>query len=259
MNKEKLEDMLSITNTKITEIEEQLQTFPPGKILCFNNGKYAQWFHVKDGERNYIPKKDIEFAKKLSYKQYLLSILQDLYVDRKALMKSIKCYMNYESKEKEFLESAKYKDILKNSKLLKMNDLETWSKEEYPRNTYNPGGLKFQSISGNILRSKSELIIDQLLFMNHIPYRYECELKLADSLIYPDFTIRHPRSGATIYWEHFGMMDSPIYSQKAFAKLQLYCTNGYCPSVNLITTFETSQFPIDGTKVESIILQYLKN
>ena len=34
MNKEKFEQMLIQTNAKIKEIEEQIQSFPEGKILC---------------------------------------------------------------------------------------------------------------------------------------------------------------------------------------------------------------------------------
>lgn len=258
MNKEKFEQMLIQTNAKIKEIEEQIQSFPEGKILCLNNGKYIQWYQVENGIKKYIPKKNIELARSLCYKQYLLSELQDLYTDRKALLGSLKCYKNYESKEKKYFENEKYREILKHIKSTENEEIMAWRKEPYSRNTYNPGGLKFQSISGNILRSKSEVIIDQLLFMNAIPYRYECELKLGDSVIYPDFTIRHPKTGEYIFWEHFGMMDSPSYSQKAFSKMQNYCANGYIPFINLITTFETSQCPIDAVKVKNIIFQYFK-
>ena len=54
------------------------------------------------------------------------------------------------------------------------------------------------------------------------------------------------------------MMDSPAYSQKAFIKMQNYCKNGYFPSINLITTFETSQCPIDAVKAENVISQYFQ-
>ena len=176
MNKDNLEQMLTLTNDKIKKIEKQLHNYPTGRIQCFDNGKYTKWYHLENGSRKYIPKSDINFARTLSYKQYLVSSLQDLYVDQKALMKALKCYNNYDSKENEFLENENYAEILKHIETTSTDDLEAWSREEYPRNTFNPSGLKHQSISGNILRSKSEMIIDQLLFINGIPYRYECEL-----------------------------------------------------------------------------------
>ena len=127
---------------------------------------------------------------------------------------------------------------------------------DYSRNPLHPEMLKFESISGNTLRSKSELIIDQLLFVYQIPYRYECKLAIGDVTLYPDFTIIHPKTGKMFYWEHFGMMDNQKYSQKAFSKLEIYCENGIIPSINLITTFEATDFPLDAVKVENIIKQY---
>lgn len=53
--------------------------------------------------------------------------------------------------------------------------------------------------SGNMVRSKSEVLIDMQLYTNHIPFRYECELQLGDVTIYPDFTVRNPRTGKLYY------------------------------------------------------------
>ena len=74
--------------------------------------------------------------------------------------------------------------------------------------------------------------------------------------IYPDFTIRHPRTGKTFYYEHFGMMDDPRYSKNAYTKLQLYNSNGIFQSAQLITTFETKTNPLSSDAVENIIKQY---
>lgn len=37
--------------------------------------------------------------------------------------------------------------------------------------------------------------------------------------------------------------------------LELYCENGYVPTVNLLTTFETLDVPLDAIKVETMIKQ----
>jgi len=94
------------------------------------------------------------------------------------------------------------------------------------------------------------------LYTNHIPFRYECPLILGDTTLYPDFTIRHPKTGNTYYWEHFGLMDNPTYSQNAYSKLQLYSTHGIIPSINLITTYETKNAPLGTDIVEKIIKHY---
>ena len=79
---------------------------------------------------------------------------------------------------------------------------------------------------------------------------------LGDISFYPDFTIRHPRTGEVYYWEHFGMMDEPPYAKKAMSKLNLYIENQIIPSINLITTYETKDHPLDLTQIKSIINYY---
>ena len=52
------------------------------------------------------------------------------------------------------------------------------------------------------------------------------------------------------------MMDNPGYCKNAFSKLQLYTTNGILPSVQLITTYETMEYPLDAEMIENIIQFY---
>ena len=94
------------------------------------------------------------------------------------------------------------------------------------------------------------------LYTNKIPYRYECKLTLGNVVIYPDFTIRHPRTGEVFYWEHFGMMDVPQYAKSAADKIMLYTQNQIYPDEKLITTYETKEQPIDTGKIQKLIAYY---
>lgn len=107
-----------------------------------------------------------------------------------------------------------------------------------------------------MVRSKSEAFIDMLLHANKIPFRYECALTLGSITYYPDFTIMHPKTGEIFYWEHFGMMDDPAYAGKAFSKLHNYSKHGIIPSINLITTYETQDHPLDLDTVHRLVEQY---
>lgn len=52
------------------------------------------------------------------------------------------------------------------------------------------------------MRSKSEVIIADLLNKEGIPYRYEFPLYLKEfNTVYPDFTILNVRKRKEIYWE----------------------------------------------------------
>ena len=103
---------------------------------------------------------------------------------------------------------------------------------------YFLSATQFQKVD-YFLCSKSEALIDMALFSHLIPFRYECELSLGTHILYPDFTIRHPKTDDIYYWEHFGLMDNPSYCQNVSFKLQQYSLNGIIPSIQLITTYET--------------------
>ena len=126
----------------------------------------------------------------------------------------------------------------------------------FEKNPKYPEQLIHKSTSGNYVRSKSEAMIDTFLHMNKLPFRYECCLELGDNIFYPDFTIRHPVTGQTYYWEHFGLMDIPSYAQKTYAKLQFYSSHGIIPSLNLIVTFETKESPLSTEMVSQLIHHY---
>lgn len=94
------------------------------------------------------------------------------------------------------------------------------------------------------------------LHTNKIPFRYECILHLGNTTIFPNFTIRHPKTGKVFYWEHFGLIDNTAYCQNMHSKLQLYTSHGIMPSIQLIATFETQSHPLCSEMVEKIIEYY---
>ena len=121
------------------------------------------------------------------------------------------------------------------------------------KNPHHPEYATLKSPSGHLVRSKSELLIDMALFQHQLPFRYECQLLLSGIAFYPDFTIRHPKSGKTFYWEHFGMMNNLNYSKKTFEKLQIYNNHNILPDFNLITTYETTNHPLNLDVIENKI------
>lgn len=134
--------------------------------------------------------------------------------------------------------------------------VQKWCCESYETNHSHPENLIHTTLAGHKVRSKSEVIIANLLYTNRIPYRYEAALQLNEFTVYPDFTILHPVSNKLFYWEHFGMMDKSAYCDAACNKLKTYCYNGIFPSMQLITTYETSKYPISSDQVQQIITQY---
>jgi hypothetical protein len=75
---------------------------------------------------------------------------------------------------------------------------------------------------GEAVRSKSEVIIANLLHANGVQYHYEHPLELDGVFKYPDFTIEDDAAGITYYWEHCGMLDDPCYHRRWEEKQQWY-------------------------------------
>lgn len=242
-------------DTQLQDLKKQLDNLPAGNLNCSRNGKHYKWFQSVDGTSTYIPKENRLLAKQLAIKKYLSLLSEDLSHEKRA----IQFYLDHHSnnpKSIRLLNNSEFKELLTPHFTPLSQELTDWMNASYEHNLQHPEHLIHKSSSGNLVRSKSESIIDMLLYVNKIPFRYECALQLGEATLFPDFTIRHPETGVVYYWEHFGLMDNPTYSQNAFSKLQLYTSHGIIPSIQLITTYETKENPLGSDTVEKIIAHY---
>lgn len=190
------------------------------------------------------------------YKKLLTAKLSDYEKEAYALSLYLNHHSSFDSTEKIVKQIPNIEKYISNKFSLIDEDLRLWTEEPFLSNPSFPEGLVHKSISGHILRSKSEVMIDMLLYTKQIPFRYEAPLELDGYTIYPDFTIKHPQTRRTYYWEHFGMMDDPVYAAKANTKLLNYISNGINPFDDLIITYETSTFPLNADLVDIYIKHY---
>ena len=117
---------------------------------------------------------------------------------------------------------------------------------------------EYYTIKGERVRSKSEKIIADELFRKGIPYKYEMPVNVLDFrgreiIIYPDFTVLNKQTGKRWIIEHFGLMDSPEYYDKAMLKLDTYERNGYYLGVNLLIFHETDRAPLNIKVMQNYI------
>ena len=89
--------------------------------------------------------------------------------------------------------------------------------------------LIHRSSNGEPMRSKSEVIIADLLAAHGISYEYETALTLDGLTRWPDFTIEDSDSGRIFYWEHCGMLTDPDYRRRWERKLDWYTQNKILP------------------------------
>lgn len=93
----------------------------------------------------------------------------------------------------------------------------------------------YSTVNGDKVRSKSEVIIANLLADNSIDYEYEQKLEYDNGRwIEPDFTIKK-EDGTELYWEHLGMLGVESYDNRWLEKQDIY--EKYFPD-RLLVTYE---------------------
>ena len=110
-----------------------------------------------------------------------------------------------------------------------------------------------KTVRGELVRSKSEVIIANALHYNGLDYEYEPELKLEDKVKRPDFKIEDYDTGVVWYWEHCGMMTDPQYKKRWEDKKKFYEKNGIVEGKNLIVTYDDEKGGLDSDKIQQII------
>lgn len=185
----------------INSLRTLIASYPSGQLVCSRNGKYYKWFQSCEHSQKYIPKSNRQLAEKLAEKKYLSLRLADMINEQKALLSYIKeRHPSAQDAFEQLTNAPEYQNLFSHSFVPLSQELNEWMNASYIRNTKYPERLIYKSSSGNFLRSKSESIIDMLLHINKIPFRYECALQLEEITYFPDFTIRHPVTGKTYYW-----------------------------------------------------------
>lgn len=122
--------------------------------------------------------------------------------------------------------------------------------------TFLEESLIHRTTRGELVRSKSEVIIANLLHVLGITYAYEQPFTGQDgSVRYPDFTIEDAETDQRAFLEHLGIMSEPVYQRRWQAKLEWYRSQGVLPEEEgegdagiLVTT--TEETGIDSADIE---------
>ena len=106
-------------------------------------------------------------------------------------------------------------------------------------------GKVHRTLNGILVRSKSELVIANLLAAQEIPYGYEVPLHAPDGTFYlPDFTIT--ARGEAWYWEHLGCLDRDEYRNHWETKRAWY--GRFFPG-RLIVTQESGELSEEADRI----------
>ena len=118
--------------------------------------------------------------------------------------------------------------------------------------------LIHKTIRSEMVRSKSEVIVANILDKMKIEYSYEEPLEVNGKVYIPDFTIRY--QGKTAYLEHLGMLRNISYKKHWDEKRANYESVGISETLgNMIITEDGLDGSLDATLIESKIQTWIKN
>lgn len=254
---EKLKQKLTELLASLKKIQEFLKTAPKENLRICKKGKHFQYYIEKNKKRIYLSKKNISMAQKIAQRDYYKKLQAILIKNTKALNNFIS---NYKAEKLE----ACYTKLSQGRKLLVQplfSDDETyaqaWQSKKYERKKETPE-YNYQTLKNELVRSKSEIIIANLLNSKKVPYHYEYPVKLSSgAIIYPDFFCLNKRTRQEFYWEHCGKMDDPEYTERMTQRITDYSKIGIIPGKNLILSLETAKTPLETKVVEDLIGAYL--
>jgi ATP-dependent exoDNAse (exonuclease V) alpha subunit len=104
---------------------------------------------------------------------------------------------------------------------------------------------------GHLVRSKSELVIANMLFQLGIHYEYErvCEGTTVPGRLRPDFSFV-TADGDLIIWEHLGMLSRPDYKRGWDWKREWYARNGFVEGKTLFISTEDAKTGLDSVRLK---------
>ena len=251
------------TEERVKQLEKVLRESPDGNLrIITKNGNY--FFDIRKNEKgsrrsNYLSKDDRVLLGQYAKKKFASAVLPKLQRNLNAANAYISLHSGLEEAD---IASQLHPEIISNCKGIYL------SPEEYAKEWLNSKGPEqiligsepnIKTIRGELVRSKSEAIIDNCLYSHGLVFQYERGLYLPANnyAVFPDFTILLLATMEEFYWEHFGMMDDPDYADNALKKISNYIQNGIIPGKNLICTFETRNQPLSSADVETYIREFL--
>ena len=244
------------------ETEKRLNDSLPGSLrISSSYGRTQYYYREKPSDRTgkYLPDSKIKVARALAQKGYEKEV-------RDSAIQEIKAIKAYETLVPDIEPEEVYEHLSANRRSLVKPIIETdeqfikrWKSVSYKGKSFLAETPEIYTGQGERVRSKSEVIIADLLYREGIPYRYEYPLKLKTiGYVHPDFTVLNIRNRKELYWEHFGMMDDSEYAERAVRKISEYIKNGIFPGKELIISTETRSFPLNTKEILAMIEHYIK-
>lgn len=262
---DKVQNKIKELKKVLYTVDEYLKQAPKGCLKYQKREGKTYYFHQYKDEmskkyvRCYIERDNEVLAMELAQKGYCAKI-------KPLLEKEIRALEQFDSRYKDGEIEEFYDNLPETRKnfvrpvWMSKKDLhKIWENEQVEPYKKYEEGLKFETERGEMVRSKSEVIIANLLYSkrNYLSYKYERPLEVncegRNVTIHPDFTILNIETGKVVYWEHAGCMDNDDYVNDFIQKINTYISNQILPGRDLIITYETLDCPLNINTIKVLI------
>ncbi|MBS7295666.1 MAG: hypothetical protein KIG96_09795 [Treponema sp.] len=249
----------------IVKLQKSLKKAPEGSLWVHKKGTYTQYgIYLNENNESklkYLSVKEKKLIQELQQKSYNEKILFALKNQVLCLRKTLS-FLKEESPEVVFNHLSEEKQKLTIPVTLSNEEYaKQWQSKKYEAPGFSENSLLYVTQSGLRVRSKSEIIIADLLQQKKVPFLYEFPVELktyfGKKIFHPDFYCLNLRTRQEFYWEHFGMMDDPEYSANAVGKLKIFNENHFKQGKNLIITMESQSNPLTAKETLRVIEDFL--
>ena len=257
-----LEECINRLDILIREVEERLKNSEGAETFHLNvstkNDTFRYYKINDDGSQTYIKRRDLGKVRRAVQREYDEKVYAEMSAAKGRIERFLRNY-NPENIKGIYSNMGEARRALVQP--ITMPDEEyinKWCKRHPGNQNPYPNESGYYTERGELVRSKSEKILADMLYRNGIPYSYEPGLTLnKGGKIYPDFALLDVKRRKTIYWEHFGMITKADYAVDGFEKLRKYEASGFVLGEDVIITTESSEMPLDIRGIERMIKRCL--
>ena len=251
------EDQARDNQEFLQKLEQLVNKSPDGRIEMTTFRGKAKFFLVRGNTRRYLRRDEKCLIQSLLEKSYFKHLLIRTRKNQRTIRRFLKdfdphslagVYEKMSSHRKDYVAP-----LVEPDEVFVQRWLEEHQAEADARPNPHPKSGEFVTMKGEVVRSKSEKIIADLLFQLGIAYVYECPLDTPGGVIYPDFTILDINTRETYYWEHRGLLDKADYAEESVWKTHLYAEAGIFPGQKLLFSEETANVHLRTQDVEAMI------
>ncbi|MCR5200274.1 MAG: hypothetical protein K6C38_04055 [Saccharofermentans sp.] len=197
----------------IDTCNKYLSGCPKGRLRIKRQRLNVSYYHITDNKKkNGIITYDKPLIKALAQKAYLQELLKTAQSEIIVLQPLVRRY-----------EDPTFEDIYPKLSQDRKNLIlpyiapddeykENWLNKPYKRKGFKEGTPEYMTLKGDRVRSKSEQIIADRLFINNIPYKYEYPIEINGIIYHTDFRILRMSDRKELFYEHFGKMGDEQYA-----------------------------------------------